>query len=135
MLGGMTVALVVIGLVLFDMMVVCAVLSAFISGSFGKLTKKHPPREPGKDAVRREFQSLAFGAANFGFCVHIAVDGFGIHFFPAALLRWLGGQASSVPWTQIEITDKNPGRRHIKCTIAGVKGVIPGWCFDALPAA
>jgi hypothetical protein len=126
----MTVAFIIAGVVLFDLIIVSAVLGAFVSSSFGKLTKLHPPREVEAGAVRRNFQSMSFGAANFGFCVHIAVDSFGVHFFPSAFLRWVGGKPSSVPWSHVEITDKNPGKRYVKCTLAGIKGVMPGWCFD-----
>lgn len=79
------------------------------------------------DAVRREFQSFKFGTYKFGHCVHVAVDEEYLHLLPAAVLRWAGIRAVSIPWGRIAL--EREGANRVKVRIGKTHVTGPAWCL------
>lgn len=93
-----TVVLLIVGIMLpIEIAVVYALLRGPVQDVFNRLHVKFPLQPIGAQAVHRNFQSVKKGIVNLGFCVHFAVDDQYVHVKPAALLRWVGAKASSVP--------------------------------------
>lgn len=80
-----------------DLAVVYALLRGPADEVFNALHKRYPPQDVSAGAVRRSFQSVKKDIVNMGWSVHFAVDDAFVHVMPAAVLRWCGAKASSVP--------------------------------------
>lgn len=92
------VVLLLVGIMLpIEIAVVYALLREPVQDVFNRLHAKFPPQQIGAGAIRRNFQSTKKDIVNLGFCVHFAVDDRFVHMMPAAVLRWAGAKACSVP--------------------------------------
>ncbi|MCC6428929.1 MAG: hypothetical protein IT435_19175 [Phycisphaerales bacterium] len=133
---GIQTAILIACFILFDSMVVCAIIHAIVDGCFGHLARRCPPAVPlTPGAPYREFQDMKFGMSNFGKCIHIGVDESGVHLFPTRFLRWFRAKHVTIPWTQVELEPDTKNRKLVKCRLAGSKASLPAWCFDAIPEA
>ena len=113
--------------VMVDIVVVGAVLAG-VAGSIKELAARFPSHSIKPDAVRRNFQSVAFDALNLGGAVHLAADDEHLHVLPAAVSRWIGVKPLSIPWTEIRVTKR--GRRTSTAQIGPTTFVAPNWCLD-----
>lgn len=125
---GWRVALLIAAAALLELGFILIVLRALMAGSFGRLSARYPRREPAPDAVRKNFQSFKFGLVNAGLSVHVAVDEHYLHLYPAAILRWAGVRAASVPWSAIQLKGKWGPYRRAKIDGIDISG--PRWCLD-----
>src|SRR5436190_21934471 len=81
-----------------DLVLMCLVMQVAMRLGWNALAESFPAKDPRPGAVRRRFQSIAIGGANFGPCVQIAVDERWLHLRPGLLLRAFGARGISVPW-------------------------------------
>lgn len=124
----------IIGLFLIiDAAVVGAIMHSAAS-TLNTLADPHPARPPAPSARRKNFQSLSIGVYNFGGCVHLAIDRFGIHLFPALLPRLAGARPASIPWSEVQITSR--GKRQSTIRVGSNEFTGPTWAFapDQPPA-
>lgn len=119
--------IVVVGITL-EVGVIMLVVRALLRSSLGKLAEQFPFTEPDPGAVRRNFQSFRVGLVNAGYSMHVAVDDGYLHLMPAAILRWCGVRAMSVPWAEIRVLRRFGGYRKAKVGAVDLYG--PGWCLD-----
>jgi hypothetical protein len=103
------------------------ILWALFRGGWSILGDKYPPAEIAADAVRRDFQSVAFDFFNFGLCVHVAVDDRHLHLIPSGLIRWAGPRRISVPWEEIAL--KRLGQRWGKARVGTLTLTAPVWAL------
>lgn len=88
------------------------------------------PRIPAHEGVlRREFESFTVGGLRLGHGVHVEVDDEHLHLVPAALGRFLGCGAMSVPWSAMELTTVTGGGLR-SAMVDGVRVIGPRWCMD-----
>lgn len=123
----MTVTLIVLCVIVFDVLFALLIGRAFIGSLWNTLAKQYKAIEPGTDAVRKNFQSFRFGPVNLGFCVHVAVDEQFLHLLPSRFLRMCGALPISLPWDAI--TMKKKGRRYSTITIGRQNIHGPTWCL------
>lgn len=118
----------VVGFIALDAVIAVVVGRLLVSTLWNPLARGHEHVEPLPDAVRRNFQSFRLATANFGYCVHVAVDEKRLHLLPALFLRWFGARPMSIPWEQVNL--KRRGRRwsSVKIGDRGVHG--PAWCLN-----
>lgn len=131
-MSGWQVAALVVGILVFEGVLLALVLRAVVSSTFGVLERKHPVVTPSPDAVCRSFQSMSFGLTNFGLCVHMATDESGLHLMPAALLRWGGARGVTIPWTHVELMPHRGRGRFVPCRLSGLRARIPAWCLEVV---
>ncbi len=120
--------LVVCIMVPVDIAIVYALLRGPVDEIFNALHKRHPPQEIGTGAVRRDFQSVSKDIINMGLSVHFAVDDAFVHIMPAAVLRWCGAKASSVP-VQL-VREKRASARLPEITFGEVTLRAPAWVLQ-----
>lgn len=125
---GWLIGLLVVGGIIIEFGVVMLVLRAVLRSSLGKLAERFPVEEPAPGAVRREFQSFRIGAISAGYSMHVVVDERCLHLIPAAILRWCGARACSVPWSEVQVLRRFGAYRKAK--VGGLDLYGPGWCLD-----
>jgi hypothetical protein len=124
---GWKIAVVVTAFVLFDAMIVAAILWA-VGRSVKELAAQFPFRHPGPDAIRKDFQSIHLGFLGLGGSVHLSADAVHLHIEPARVARWIGVRAMSLPWDAIRV--KHRGPFQTRSEVAGVALAAPNWCMD-----
>ncbi|KAA0217210.1 MAG: hypothetical protein DYG94_01780 [Leptolyngbya sp. PLA3] len=125
---GWLIGLLVVGGIVLEFGVIVLVLRGLMRSSLGRLSDQFPFTEPEAGAVRRNFQSFSIGLVNAGYSIHVAVDDHSLHLMPAAILRWCGVRACSVPWSEVRVLKRVGSYR--KARIGGVNLYGPGWCLD-----
>ncbi len=108
-----------------DLAIVYALLRGPVDDIFNALHKRHPPQEIGTGAMRHNFQSVKKDIVNMGWSVHFAVDDAFVHIMPAAVLRWCGAKASSVP-VQL-VREKRASARLPEIAVGEVTLRAPAW--------
>lgn len=126
---GYVIALLVVGMVVMDSIIVWAIFSSFRAGTWAPLAKVFPPVSPTPGAVRREFESFSFGMFNLGWSLHVAVDEAYLHLYPAWLLRVVGATPMSVPWSAVTLRPKAPKRGLIPARLGKQDIRGPAWCL------
>lgn len=121
---AVTIALVVAGVMLMDLVIIPPLIKA----GWSAVGNQFPPRPIHPDHIRKDFQSFGFGAFNFGSCVHIAVDPDHLHLLPAALLRWAGCKQASIPWDRVQIVRRTKRSIRAKLGTTTIRG--PAWCLE-----
>ena len=86
-----------------------------------------PPRQPGPEAVRRNFQSFSLGLLNLGLSIHVAADDEYLHLQPARLIRWMGAVSTSIPWNAME---PMAGRKATAVKLGPHTMIGPRWCME-----
>lgn len=122
-----TILLIVGVCLLMDAMVISAIASAS-RAAWRPLAEAFPPRMPAADAVVKRRQSFRLNWFNFGGCIHVAVDAGHLHLTPAAIARWFGARATSIPWDQIRIVKS--GRKWIDAKVLTITLRGPAWCLS-----
>jgi hypothetical protein len=125
----MWLALLVIGILVFDLLLTWLLLWAIMRAGWRPLTIRYPSIDPSPDAVRRNFQSFRLGVINLGFSIHVAADEHHLHLMPARILRWCGAGATSIPWSAIEPGKRTMGGKWMKVSIDGATLAGPAWCL------
>lgn len=125
---GWVIGLLVVGGIILEFGVVMLVVRALLRSSLGRLAERFPFEEPAPGAVRRNFQSFRIGTISAGYSMHVAVDERCLHLMPAAILRWCGARACSVPWSEVQVMRRLGAYRKAK--VGGVNLYGPGWCLD-----
>lgn len=105
------------------------VLAIVLRLSWHPHTRAYPAQTPAADAVRRNFQSYRIGLLNLTCMIHTAVDDRFLHLMPAKLLRWLGAQPFSVPWSSIRILKRSRIGDWIAAEVDGRRIFGPAWCL------
>ncbi len=118
----------VVGFIAVDAMIVLVVGRLLVSTLWKPLAHGHEHVEPLPDAVRKNFQSFRIATANFGFCVHVAVDENRLHLLPARFLRWFGARPMSIPWDQVNLKKRGGHWSSVKIGKRSVHG--PAWCLN-----
>ncbi len=125
---GWMIGLIVLGGVVLEVGFVVLIVRAVLRSSLGGLADRFPFTEPEPGAVRRDFQSFRFGVVSAGYSMHVAVDDRYLHLMPAAVMRWCGVRAMSVPWSEIRLLRRSGSYRYAK--VGGMRFNGPGWCLD-----
>lgn len=126
---GYVIAILVVGMVTMDSIIVWAIFSSFRAGTWAPLAKSFPPVVPTPSAVRRDFESFSFGMFNLGWCLHVAVDEAYLHLYPAWALRVAGTTPISVPWGAVTLRPKAPKRGPIRARLGKQNITGPAWCL------
>ncbi|MBL8764734.1 MAG: hypothetical protein JNM07_10745 [Phycisphaerae bacterium] len=128
--------------VVFDACFVVLLIRAMMGSSWGDLARAFPAREPARDAVRRNFQTVSLNSMNFGGCVHLAVDPTFLHIIPTRFVRVLGGSTGiSIPWESIVVSGGDEQRKMRRAQVGSKTLRAPAWCLEladggaALPRA
>ena len=116
---------------------------ALLHFGWGPLARSYPAQPADDDAVTRSFQSFRLGLINLGFCIHVTVDERHLHLRPAAVLRWFGARAASIPWGSIRIVKRSRPRPggplrmapSITARIDGRTLAGPAWCLELAESA
>lgn len=125
---GWMIGLIVVAGIVVEFVVIFVVLRAVLRSSVGRLGERFPFVEPEAGAVRRNFQSFRIGLVSAGYSMHVAVDDRYLHLMPAAIMRWCGARACSVPWSEVQVLRRMGSYRKAK--VGGVNLYGPGWCLD-----
>lgn len=118
-------------------------IAVSVLGSFGiaalcmtmmwnPIMRAWPPREPGPDAVRRNFQSFSLGLLNLGLSIHVAADDEHLHLTPARLIRWMGAIPASIPWNAMQPMG---GRKATAVKLGHHTMIGPRWCMELVAPA
>ena len=122
---------IVIGLfVATDLVVIPLIIRTIVNGSWGELQNAFPARPVAGGAVLREFQSLRIGTANFGGCVHIAVDEACLHLLPAMFIRWFGAGPVSIPWESLSEVRRTSRGRFAEAVAGRKRLTAPAWALE-----
>lgn len=123
-------AVMLVVLIVGPLVLTLSLLRLIIGRQFARFARRYPPRVALAGAVRREFQSISINTTNLGGCVHLEVDEQCLHIRPAAMARWIGAGALSLPWDAMRPT----GVRRLGWSAALVEGVGvvrgPRWALD-----
>lgn len=123
--------LLIVTFIAFDLVLVWLVMQVVLRLEWNALAERFPARAPKPGAVRRRFQSISIGGANFGLCFEISVDELSLHLNPGYLLRVCGARAISVPWNQVSVGERRRvfGVEHAHVTIGDSTLTGPAWCL------
>lgn len=127
---GWQVALLVVGIVIVDTVVISALIRSLIGGTWNKMAEKHPFTEPPPEAIRKNFQSLKVGLLNMGWSVHLAVDADHLHLMPAKFFRVMRARPISLPWDALVLKSKRKRYSDIKVGMTII--TVPTWCVEML---
>jgi len=130
---GWSVALLITGFVLLDLIIVSAVLR-ILRNAWRAFANKHPPVTPLLVEERRTRQSIALGMFNLGMCFTIERDALYVHLQPNAFGRLAGVTAVSLPFAEMR------GFRKLIFGMCEVKLgkdpiSVPRWCVADLAQA
>lgn len=133
-MSPLTITILVTAIVLFDLMIVAAVLTA-VSASIRTISKQFPPVAPAADAVTKNFQSFKLGLLGLGKCIHASVDEHYLHLRPCMLARWIRVPPMSVPWAQVQVTGSTFASRlklgkSLKAKLGTLDIEGPEWCLN-----
>lgn len=133
-MSPLAVTILVAAIVLTDLMIVGAVLSA-VGSSVRETGKEFPPVQPAADAITKAFQSFKLGMLGLGKCVHVSVDDQYLHLRPAMLARWIRVPPMSVPWAQVQVTGSTLASRlklgkSLKAKLGTLDIEGPQWCLN-----
>lgn len=120
--------LIVCAFVFLDLLIFVAVLRA-MAMTWNDIPRQFPAVAPQGDAVRRDFQSFKLGLCSLGGCVHVEADETHLHLSPAAIMRWGGARAASVPWGDVRLVGKPRERGLVKARIGTVDLAGPAWAM------
>ncbi len=108
---------------------------ALLHFGWGPLARSYPAQPADDQAVTRSFQSFRMGLINLGFCIHVTVDERHLHLRPAAVLRWFGARAASIPWGSVEIVKRSRLGPSITAKVDGRTLAGPAWCLELAESA
>lgn len=128
-MGTLGIVLLVAVVMATDFFVVSALFGNLRSAMWKPLSDAFPSRPPGRDAVRREFQSLQVGIFNLGWGAHLTADSECLHIDPCAILRWFRMVGMSVPWEQITVVRRSRSGSRITIRILKTEITGPAWAF------
>lgn len=130
----MTWVVVVAIVVVFDALTFLGLRYA-IGRTWRPLLDRYPPRDPGPEAVSRRFQSFRLGFLNLGWSVHVAADEAHLHLVPAAVARFLGCHAISIPWDVMRVLRRSRNNRWVTVRLEPYTRLEgPAWCLDLADA-
>lgn len=121
----------ILAFVALDIIVVWLVMGTVLRLTWNALADRFPAQDPAPGAVRRDFQSIAIGFANFGLCTHLAADEAALHLRPAMFLRLFRARGISVPWDQVVFKRKRRvlGATYVEVLIGKIVLTGPEWCL------
>ena len=130
---GWSVALLITGFVLLDLIIVLAVFNTMRNG-WRAFASKHPSVVPGLVEQRRARQGIALGLFNLGMCFTIERDALYVHLQPNAFGKLAGVTAVSLPFAEMR------GFRKLIFGMCEVKLgkdpiSVPRWCVADLAQA
>lgn len=124
-----TTLIVLITVIAADALFLPLIFYAVINGTWAPFVSPYPPREPGEDAVEKQFQSYRIGLVSLGGMIHTTVDDTCLHLRPAAFGRLLGMKAASIPWEEIT-PDRRIGKRYASVKIGTTTVAGPRWALE-----
>ena len=122
----------IVAFVSADLVLIFLVLRVVLRMEWNALSARFPARSPEENAVRRRFQSVTIGGANFGLCFQIAVDDRALHLSPGFLLRACGARGISVPWAYVSPGERRRvfGTEQMDASIGDSVVTGPAWCLE-----
>ncbi|MEM9166300.1 MAG: hypothetical protein AAGB48_04675 [Planctomycetota bacterium] len=136
-----TVPWVIAAIVVFDVVVVVAIVRGVSFSTFKPLAKAYPPVDPIPGAKVRKCQSFSFGLINLGFSVRVTLDEACVHLAAEPWARWIGLRPVSIPRDRIEATGsrRSPLIGHTLRIETGTRVPItargPRWLWEAVSEA
>lgn len=138
-MSPLAITILVAAIVLIDLMIVGAILSA-VSASIREISKPFPPVTPAPDAITKNFQSFRLGLIGLGNSIHVSVDDRYLHLRPSMLARWIRVPPISVPWTQVQVIGPTSLSSRLKLgkSLKAKLGTLdiegPQWCLQLAQA-